>query len=50
MSEPVLGELSAEAKAARAPLPLEELVEAKHDRVHRDPGRARPARKRLRRR
>ena len=41
---PVLGELSAEAKAARAPLPPEELVEAQHDRVHRDPGRARAAR------
>lgn len=41
---PVLGELSAEAKAARAPLRPEELVEAQHDRVHRDPGRARVAR------
>lgn len=41
---PVLGELSAEAKAARAPLRPEELVEAQHDRVHRDPGRARAAR------
>lgn len=41
---PVLGALSAEAKAARAPLPPEELVEAQHDRVHRDPGRARAAR------
>jgi DNA-binding transcriptional regulator YiaG len=40
----VLGELSAEAKAARAPLRPEELVEAQHDRVHRDPGRARAAR------
>ena len=38
---PALGALSAEAKAARAPLPLEELVEAQHDRAHRDPGRAR---------
>ena len=41
---PVLGKLSAEAKAARAPLRPEELVEAQHDRVHRDPGRARAAR------
>jgi len=41
---PALGELSAEAKAARAPLLPEELVEARHDRVHRDPGRARAAR------
>lgn len=41
---PVLGELSAEAKAARAPLRPEELIEARHDRVHRDPGRARAAR------
>lgn len=41
---PVIGELSAEAKAARAPLRPEELVEAQHDRVHRDPGRARAAR------
>lgn len=41
---PVLGELSAEAKAARAPLRPEELVEARHDRVHRDPGRTRAAR------
>jgi DNA-binding transcriptional regulator YiaG len=41
---PVLGEISAEAKAARAPLRPEELVEAQHDRVHRDPGHARAAR------
>lgn len=41
---PVLGELSAEARAARAPLRPEELVGAQHDRVHRDPGRARAAR------
>ncbi len=34
----VLGELSAEAKAARAPLRPEELIEARHDRVHQDPG------------
>jgi DNA-binding transcriptional regulator YiaG len=41
---PVLGELSAEAKAARAPLRPEQLVGALQDRVHRDPGRARAAR------
>lgn len=41
---PAIGELSAEAKAARAPLRPEELIEAQHDRVHRDPGRARAAR------
>lgn len=41
---PVLGELSAEAKAARAPLRPEELVGALNGCVHRDPGRARPAR------
>lgn len=41
---PVLGELSAEAKAARMPLRPDELIEALHDRVHRDPGRARAAR------
>jgi hypothetical protein len=40
----VLGELSAEAKAARSPLRPEELIEAQHDRVHQDPGRARAAR------
>jgi len=44
MGRPVLGELSAEAKAARSPLRPEELVDALHDRVHRDPGRARAAR------
>lgn len=38
-----LGSLSAEAKAARAPLRPEELVGALQDRVHRDPGRARAA-------
>jgi len=43
-ARPVLGKLSAEAKAARSPLPLEELVDAQHDRVHRDPGHARAAR------
>ena len=38
------GLLSAHAKATRAPLRPEELIDAQHDRVHRDPGRARPAR------
>ena len=37
-------ELSAEAKAARKPLPPEELIDAKSERVHRDLGRARAAR------
>ena len=37
---PTLLELSATAKAARKPLPLEELVDAQHDRVHRDRGQA----------
>ena len=41
---PAFGELSAEAKAARRPMPLEELYDAKSERVHREPGRARPAR------
>jgi len=41
---PQLAELSAEAQRARMPLAPEELVDAKHDRVHRDPGRARAAR------
>lgn len=41
---PALTELSDEAKAARKPLPPEELFDAKHDRVHREPGRARAAR------
>ena len=41
---PARAELSAEAKAARKPLPPEELFDAKHDRVHREPGRARAAR------
>ena len=36
--------LCSAAKAARKPLPPAELIEAKHDRVHREPGRARPAR------
>ncbi len=43
-TRPLLGDLSVDAKAARAPLRPEELVEAKHDRVHRDPGHARAAR------
>lgn len=38
------GELDAEARAARAPLRPEELVDARHDRVHRNPGGARAAR------
>lgn len=41
---PGLTELGAEAKAARKPLPPGELVDARHDRVHRDVGRGRPAR------
>ena len=41
---PALAELSAEAKAARKPLPPEELIDAKSERVHRDLGRARAAR------
>lgn len=40
---PALAGLSAEAKAARRPLPPEELYEAKTDRVHRELGRGRPA-------
>jgi hypothetical protein len=32
-----LGRLSREAQAARPPLPPEELIEALHERVHRDP-------------
>ena len=43
-SAPKLAELSPSAKAARAPLPLEQLVDAKSERVHREPGRARAAR------
>ncbi len=38
------GELSPEAKAARMPLRPEELVEARHERVHRDVGIGRAAR------
>ena len=41
---PALAALSAEAKAARKPLPPEELYDAKSERVHREPGRARAAR------
>lgn len=41
---PALSELSAAAKAARKPLPPEDLVDAQHDRVHRDRGGARAAR------
>lgn len=40
---PALAELSAAAKAARKPLPPEDLVDAQHDRVHCDPRRARAA-------
>ena len=41
---PALAGLSEEAKAARRPLPPEELYDAKSERVHREPGRARAAR------
>ena len=41
---PALPGLSAEAKAARRPLPPEELYDAKSERVHRGLGRARAAR------
>ena len=41
---PTLGELSAQAKAARAPLPPEERVDALQDRAHLDLGHARAAR------
>lgn len=43
-AKPALVELSAAAKAARKPLPPEDLVDAQHDRVHRDRGRPRAAR------
>jgi len=43
-AKPALVELSAAAKAARKPLPPEDLVDAQHDRVHRDRGRSRAAR------
>lgn len=42
--KPVLTELSAAEKVAREPLPPEELVEARSDRVHREIGRSRAAR------
>ena len=41
---PVLAPLSAAARSARRPLPPEELYDAKSDRVHQEPGRARAAR------
>lgn len=41
---PVLTQLSAAAQTARKPLPPEELYDAKGDRVHQEPGRARAAR------
>lgn len=43
MSRLKLGDLSPESKAARAPLPPDELVGALQDRVHRDPGHGRAA-------
>lgn len=43
-ARPAIAELSAPVKAARKPLPPVELVDARHDRVHRDRGRARAAR------
>ena len=39
-----LSPLSEKARAARRPLPVDELRDALQDRVHRDPGRARAAR------
>lgn len=39
-----LAKISTEARAARKPLPPEELFDAKSERVHREPGGARPAR------
>lgn len=41
---PVLTPLSAAAQTARKPLPPDELFDAKSDRVHEEPGRARGAR------
>lgn len=41
---PPLAGLSAEAKAKRKPLSPEDLFDARSERVHREPGRARPAR------
>lgn len=43
-SRPALAELSTAAKAARKPLPPAELVDAQHDRVHRERGASRSAR------
>lgn len=43
-TRPALAELSAAAKAARKPLPPDDLVDARHDRVHKDRGRSRAAR------
>lgn len=40
----VLSDMSAEAKAARAPLPPDTLIDARHERAHRDLGGSRPAR------
>lgn len=42
--KPVLAELSAAAKVDRKPLPPEDLVDAQHDRVHRDRRQGRAAR------
>ena len=41
---PALAGLSEKARAARRPLPPEELYDAKSERVHREPGRGRAAR------
>lgn len=41
---PVVGPLSEEARAAREPLRPDELIDAEHDRVHRDLGLGRAAR------
>ena len=41
---PVLTQLSEAARAARKPLPPDELYDAKSDRVHQEPGRGRAAR------
>ncbi|MYE68550.1 MAG: hypothetical protein F4237_00715 [Gemmatimonadetes bacterium] len=41
---PVLTQLSEAARTARRPLPLDELYNAKSDRVHRELGRGRAAR------
>lgn len=42
-TKPPLAELNAAAKAVRKPLPPEDLIDAQHDRVHRDRGRSRAA-------